>query len=417
VSAQGRSLLGQIERVPLDSLIQHPDNPRRGNVQAIAESLDANQQYEPLVVQLSTGRVLAGNHRLQAAQSLGWDSIDVVNVDVDDEHALRILLSANRTADLATYDNQALVEQLQALTSFVGTGYTDDDLDEILDRLREEQAEQERLLNLANREDVVPDPPAEARSVAGEIYALGPHRIMCGDSTDTKQIAALMDGAQASMLFTDPPYGVSYAAKNEFLNSYDKGNHVQSEIENDHQTPEQMSAFWTEAFTAIRPHVAKGGAYYVTGPQGGDLLLLLLLLLALRDSGFPLRHMLIWAKNNHVLGRSDYHYKHEPLIYGWVDGSHKFYGPPGETSLWEIARPHESKLHSTMKPVELMERALTNSSKPGDSVLDPFAGSGSTIIAAEQTGRVCYACEIDSRYVDVIRQRYSEYTGQPELAP
>jgi DNA modification methylase len=202
---------------------------------------------------------------------------------------------------------------------------------------------------------------------------------------------------------------VSYASKNEFLNALDKGNRVQTAIENDHKKPEEMSAFWVAAFTTVREHMRPGASYYVTaGPQGGDLLLLLL---ALKEGGFPLRHMLIWAKNNHVLGRSDYHYKHEPIFYGWVEGAHTFYGGPSETSLWTIDKPHKSELHPTMKPIPLFAKAIVNSTKSGETVLDPFLGSGTTLIACEQLGRTCYGMEISPQYCQVIIDRWEKFTG------
>jgi len=211
------------------------------------------------------------------------------------------------------------------------------------------------------------------------------------------------------MVFADPPYGVSYADKNIFLNAVAPANRIEEEIEGDHQTPAEMGVFWREAFGTLREHLRPGASYYVTGPQGGDLLLLLL---ALSESGFPLRHMLIWSKNNFVLGRSDYNYQHEPVIYGWVKGSHKFYGGGGESSVWQINKPHSSKLHPTMKPVELMERCVTNSTKTGETVIDPFGGSGSTLIACEMSGRQCRMIEIDPRYVDVIIKRWENLTGK-----
>jgi DNA modification methylase len=210
-------------------------------------------------------------------------------------------------------------------------------------------------------------------------------------------------------MVTDPPYGVSYAAKNEFLNAVARGNHIQVPIEGDHHTPEEMSALWKSWFSATCPLLGPGAAYYVTGPQRGDLLLLLLL--ALRDSGFPLRHMLIWAKNQFVLGRSDYHYQHEPIIYGWLDGGHRRVEDRGESSLWQIDKPRKNDLHPTMKPVELYARAMRNSSDRGDLVLEPFAGSGTALIAAEQLGRRVFASEIDPRYCDVIVERWQRITG------
>ena len=203
---------------------------------------------------------------------------------------------------------------------------------------------------------------------------------------------------------------MSYASKNEFLNALDKGNRVQTEIENDHKKPEEMSAFWVATFTTVREHMRPGASYYVTGPQVGDLLLLLLL--ALKEGGFPLRHMLVWAKNNHVLGRSDYHYKHEPILYGWVEGAHTFYGGHSETSLWPIDKPHKSDLHPTMKPVALFAKDIENSTKSGETILDPFLGSGTTLIACEQLGRTCYGMEISPQYCQVIIDRWERLTGQ-----
>jgi len=239
------------------------------------------------------------------------------------------------------------------------------------------------------------------------------HRLLCGDCATEANI--LFNGDLFDLLVTDPPYGVSYAAKNEFLNAIARGNRIQKPIESDHKTPEQMSEFWRVCFGAIRTFSRPGAGYYVTGPQGGDLLLLLLL--ALRDSGFPLRHMLIWAKNNHVLGRCDYNYKHEPIIYGWVEGSgHKFFGGGGETSLWEINKPQKSDMHPTTKPVELFARAIKNSTSAGEIVYDPFLGSGTTLIACEQLGRRCRAIEISPGYVAVALQRWADATGKtPKL--
>ena len=228
---------------------------------------------------------------------------------------------------------------------------------------------------------------------------------MCGDC-GTIAIAG------CKLLVTDPPYGVSYAKKNEFLNAIARGNRIQTPIEGDHNTAEDMSVLWRTWFGSVRRWMDPGAAYYVTGPQGGDLLLLLLLL-ALRDSGFPLRHMLVWAKNNHVLGRSDYHYKHEPILYGWVEGAaHHAVANRSETSLWEIDRSHKSDLHPTTKPVELYARAMRNSSNSGDLVTDPFAGSGTAFVAAEQLDRTCFGVELSPAYCDVIIERWQNLTGQ-----
>ena len=232
---------------------------------------------------------------------------------------------------------------------------------------------------------------------------------MCGDSTRAEDVERLMSGNKARLVITDPPYGVSYSDKNKWLNKLDKGNHVQVPISNDSMAPAEMSLFWKNCWTTTLPHLDDDCSYYMTGPQGCDLMLLLLL--SLRDSGWTLKHMLIWAKNNHVLGRCDYHYKHEPIIYGWIK-THKWYGDSAQTSLWEIDRPLRSEDHPTMKPIALFARAIENSSRSTEIIYDPFLGSGTTLIAAEQLGRRCYGMEIDPTYCDVIVRRWEDYTGE-----
>ena len=217
------------------------------------------------------------------------------------------------------------------------------------------------------------------------------------------------------MVFTDPPYGVSYAEKNEFLNALGAGHRLTKRIENDDHSPEQMYDFWVKAFTNLHQFSKDEMSYYITAPQGGDLLLLLLLLLqAIRESGFMLKHQLVWNKNNHVLGRCDYNYKHEPMIYGWkIGGTHNFYGGGDfKTSVWDIAKPLQSKLHPTMKPVALVANCMKDTTKEGDSVLDLFGGSGTTLIAAEQLWRKCYMMELDPHYCDVIIARWEKLTGK-----
>jgi DNA modification methylase len=386
------------------SLRPHESNPRsitKQRLEALKADLDADPEMlraRPLIV-LPDGRVIAGNQRLRAIQELGWESVPVVYADLDEGRAREWALRDNNA--YGQWDEQALAEYLQEMVDagaeLARTGFTDRELEQYL-----RHASGYELVD-----PELPPLPEEPESELGEVYELGEHRLLCGDATDPEQIAALLQDESADLLWTDPPYGVSYADKNEFLNAIDKGNRVQKPIEHDHGSPEEMAVFWRTAFTAVRPVMRPGACYYVTGPQGGDLLLHLLS--ALRDSGFPLRHMLVWAKNQHVLGRSDYHYQHEPVIYGWVEGTHQFYGVAGETSLWQVDRPRESKLHPTMKPVELVARAVRNSSQRGEVVLDPFAGAGSTLIAAEQLGRRAFLVEIDPAYCDVIRQRYDDW--------
>jgi DNA modification methylase len=213
------------------------------------------------------------------------------------------------------------------------------------------------------------------------------------------------------MIFTDPPYGVSYTDKNEFLYRIGKPLACVNPIENDSKTPEEMKAFWEKAFTNMAEVAQDKMTYYICSPQGGDLLLLLL---AINNSPLALKHTLVWNKNNHVLGRCDYNYKHEQILYGWKKkGTHTFYGQ-GEfkTTVWDVEKPLKNDLHPTMKPIRLVTSAILDGSKEGDIVLDVFGGSGSTLIAAEETGRKCYMMEIDTHYCDVIIARWEKLTGK-----
>lgn len=213
------------------------------------------------------------------------------------------------------------------------------------------------------------------------------------------------------MVFTDPPYGVSYTEKNEYLNSLGKPLACPKAIENDSKPPEEMYDFWLKAFKILYEVTNERMAYYITAPQGGDLLLLLQ---AVRDAGFALKHQLIWNKNNHVLGRCDYNYKHEPIIYGWkIKGTHNFVGEGKfKTSVWDIPKPLKNDLHPTMKPIELVAECLKDNTREGYVVVDSFGGSGTTLMAAEQLNRVAYLMEYDPHYCDVIIARWEKLTGK-----
>ena len=232
--------------------------------------------------------------------------------------------------------------------------------------------------------------------------------IMCGDSTRIEDVNMLMDGEKADLVFTDPPYGVSYADKNKFLNSIDKGNRIQTEITADHGNAKDMAQLWGAVFQNISKIILKDcSSYYICSPQGGDLYLMMMMMI---ENGLPLRHNIIWAKNNHVFGRCDYNYKHEAILYGW-NIKHKFFGYGDQKfSVWNYNKPLKNDLHPTMKPVELIVNAILNSSQRNMIVCDPFLGSGSTLIACEKTNRKCYGLEIEPSYVQVIIDRWETYT-------
>ena len=393
--------------VPISDLIPYERNPRKNDkaVKKVAASLERFGLVKNSVVVDEDMVLITGHTTLKAMQSLGWTACPAVTqvFGLTEEEKVAYRIADNKLGELAEWDLDLLAGELASLDE-VGfdaelTGFDTDALAEMGLPGKLEVAE----------DDYEPPVEIETSIQRGDLFRLGRHRLLCGDATSAEDVGRLMDGKKADLLLTDPPYGVSYASKNEFLNALDKGNHVQTEIENDHKKPEEMSAFWIAAFTTAREHMRPGASYYVTGPQRGDLHLLLLL--ALKEGGFPLRHVLIWVKNNHVLGQSDYHYKHEPIIYGWVEGTHTFYGGHSETSLWSIDKPHKSDLHPTMKPVALFAKAVENSTKSGETVLDPFLGSGTTLIACEQLGRTCYGMEISPQYCQVIIDRWEKFTG------
>jgi DNA modification methylase len=240
------------------------------------------------------------------------------------------------------------------------------------------------------------------------------HRLMCGDSTDKDSYEKLFVNDLADLYLSDPPYGVSYVAKNKMLNSIGKGNRIQVNIENDHLPPDEMYAFWVQVFSMACNRLSAKGSYYLFSPQGG---VLLLLLQAVKDSGFQLKHTLIWAKNNHVLGRCDYNYKHEPIVFGWKEnGTHEFFGKGDQlTSVWNYDKPLKNDLHPTMKPIEVLQNAILNSTKKGMLVHDNFAGSNSTMVASHQLERNCYAMELDERYVQVGIDRMLKLDDEIEL--
>ena len=385
-------------RVPVGSLRPYGRNPRRGNLQAIRESLQAHGQYRPLVVNRRSGEVLAGNHTLKAALELGWEEIAVTYVDVDEEQAARIVLVDNRANDLAGYDDAGLAALLEGLPTLAGTGYTATDLDRLLASLG------------TGREGTDTEPgevPEQPRTQPGDLYLLGEHRLLCGDATSRADLERLMAGEVAEVLWADPPYGVDYVGKTKDA----------LRLRNDHG--DQLRGLLAEALPILDGALVPSGRWYVAAPAGprGTVFRV-----ALDEAGWSFHQALVWVKDAMVLGHSDYHYRHEDVLYGWKPGpgragrgrhnGSRWYGDHTQTTVFEIPRPKASREHPTIKPVELVERCLGNSSAPGQLVVDPFAGSGTTLIAADNLDRRCYALDIDPAYCDVIVDRWERHTGR-----
>lgn len=394
------------ELAPLDAVRPHPKNPRQGDIGSIHESIQANGFYGAIIAQKSTGFILAGNHRWQAARQSGATEIPITWVDVDDDHALRILLADNRTNDLASYDDNALAELLkeihEAHGNLIGTGYDGDALDELLADLgqsAEPPAVPEAQVDKAD------ELREKWGTELGQLWQIGPHRLLIGDSTKPETYERLMNGNKANMVFTDPPWNVAIGGDNNPRHRQREG------LQNDDLPPEAFQAFLKGFATALTPHL-EGDLYCVLGASEWPTLDS-----TLRSVGYHWSATIIWAKDQFVLGRSKYHRRYEPIWYGWQKkGKSSYIGTRKEDDVWEIPRPTVSDEHPTMKPVELPERAITNSASRGGIVLEPFAGAGSTMLAAERVGRVAYGIELAPKYVAVILQRFSDAGLTPELA-
>jgi len=259
-------------------------------------------------------------------------------------------------------------------------------------------------------DDTLPE-DVETICKRGDLWRLGEHRLLCGNATKEEDVKRLMGGENADMVFTDPPYSVGIGDKNKSLQSVQKAGLITEDIKNDNLSVEETAkTVWSPAFSLINEILNDGGSYYITAPQGGDQMMMMMMM----KESIPCKHELIWLKNqpNFSLGRLDYDYKHEPILYGWK-GAHTFIGQ-GEfkKSIWEIDRVRKCDLHPTMKPVELIINSILNSSKKNYKVYDSFLGSGTTLIACEKTNRKCYGMEIDEHYCDVIIQRWQDFTGK-----
>lgn len=392
------------EQRKVNELIPWEKNPRRMTPKQ-KEDLQASLERLNLIsipaIDINN-KIISGHQRIRILQVLGRGDeiidVRVPNRKLTEEEFREANLRENK--NIGEWDEDLLKEfDPQEL---LDVGWTDEELTELFD---------DEMFGGKSNEgntdpDAMPDPPAEPRAKYGDIYQLGRHRLMCGDSIKREDVERLMAGEKANMVFTDPPYGVSYADKNFFLNAIDKGNHNQKKIINDHQSEKDIQVLWKSVFEIIRDNLAEVNSYYIIGPQIQGMMMMM------QEAGLPYRHVIIWVKNNHVLGRCDYHYKHEPIFFGWTT-KHIFYGK-GEfhTSVWEVDKPLKNDLHPTMKPIALIENALLNSSETWQICLDPFGGSGSTLIACEKTNRRCFMMELDAIYVDIILQRWEEYTGQ-----
>jgi len=415
----------RIDRIP-----PHPDNPKQHDVPGIMASIERFGFRGAIV--FNGRRVTSEGHgRTEALLKLYERDADTVPDGIrpggkrdggmwlapclvgmtfkNADEEMTFLATANQLTIAGGWDDQAL-HKLLARTratedAFVGTGFIEADLAKLTRQLEREAGE-----HASTAGDVPPPaPPSKPTTKLGDVWRLGTHRLLCGSCVDLARI--LPKGRLGDLLVTDPPYGVDYTSIGRRLKKERTGvDTTHANIANDALPPAEMQAVWTEWFTAIRACLRKGAAYYVTGPAREPLLHLML---AMRDAGLPYRHQLVWDKGRIVMGRTDYHYEHEPILYGWAPGAARHpVCNRSETTVWRIERPTVSEHHPTMKPVLLYERAMENSSKVGDVCLEPFAGSGTAYLAAENVRRKVYGSELSPGYCDVIVQRWQEATGK-----
>ena len=420
----------RIEAMPLAELETrtHPENPKAHDIPELVKSIRRLGMAAPVLLCERTGMIAAGHGRVEALAEMSRSLEDhdpppegiAVDGDLlwlvpvvrgwsskDDDELRAYLVADNRQTEIGGWHDDALARLLSGISEspagLEGTGYNPDGLKQLLGALATPAP---TLID----PDEVPEPPAEPVSKLGDVWIIGPHRVLCGDATVKEDYDRALGGERlAGAVATDPPYGVAIGAKNRSLDAIDRAGRALTDLSGD-QGMEEVEALWRDSFAVLNDVMPPGTPYYIFGPQGGDLGLLLLL----RDAGLSPRHILIWVKNrpSFSIGRLDYDYQHEPIVYGWRPGAaHPWYSTETQQSVLMFDRPQRSPDHPTVKPVGLMAKLIVNSVPLGGTVLDPFGGSGSTLIAAEQTGRVGVLMEISPAYTDLICRRFQEVFG------
>lgn len=388
------------------SLKQNPRNPNKHSpeqIDRLALLIEAYGWRHPIIVSNQTGLIVVGHGRLEYALKKGLEAVPVEYQDFKDEdEEFGFMVADNAIADWAELD----LAQINLIIPDLGPDY-DVDLLGIKDFVLEPA-------DKYGDQDADAVPESRATDIKpGDLFTLGAHRLLCGDATHLTHVEALMNGEKADMVFTDPPYGVSYQKKCDEIANQSKSR-LTSKIEGDDLSVEDLKKVINSAFANIDHVLADKSCYYVCSPQGGELGLMMMMMMM--ENNIPCRHMIIWVKNAPVfsMGRLDYDYKHEPILFGWSPNrTHHKSKQAGtwNSSVWDLAR-EQNKLHPTMKPVDLMVNAIQNSCPVDGRVFDPFSGSGSTLIACEKTNRKCFGMEIDPQYCQVIIDRWEKFTGQ-----
>ena len=388
----------QIELWPLDRLVPYERNARTHSQEQVAQIVASIQEFgftNPILVDGANG-ILAGHGRLAAAKNMGLAEVPVIvleHLSADQRRAY--ILADNKLALNAGWDNAVLTSELQALQledfDLSLLGWSDEELAVLMPEVEELPPEDADA-------DAAPEPPVDPVTQPGDVWLLGKHRVMCGDSTSIESLQALTGGG-VDLWLTDPPYNVAYEGKTKEA----------LKIKNDSMNDVDFRQFLRDAYVAADTVMKPGAVFYIwhADSEGYNFRG------AAVDAGWQVRQCLIWNKQVMVMGRQDYHWKHEPCLYGWKGGAgHLWATDRKQTTVLEFDRPSRNGEHPTMKPVALFEYLMLNNTKTGDKVLDSFGGSGTTLIAAEMNGRHACLMELDPRYCDVIVKRWQEFTGK-----
>jgi site-specific DNA-methyltransferase (adenine-specific) len=384
----------KIQYKPIQDLIPYARNSRThsdAQVAQIAASIKEFGWTNPVLLDGENG-IIAGHGRVMAAHKLGETEVPTIELSHMDENQKRAYIIAdNKLALNAGWDNEMLALEVADLKDAgydLGlTGFSLDELEELNPTVVEGLVD----------EDEAPAVPQEAKTKPGDIYKMGKHRLMCGDSTSIEHLERLCDGQDVDMWLTDPPYNVAYEGGTGLT------------IQNDDMGNDEFRQFLRDAYVAADAVMKAGAVFYIwhADSEGYNFRG------AAQDAGWKVRQCLIWKKSSLVMGRQDYHWKHEPCLYGWKEGAgHLWAADRKQTTILEFEKPSKNGEHPTMKPVALFEYQMLNNTKGGDIVLDSFGGSGTTLIAAEKNGRTARLMELDPKYCDVIVKRWEEFTGK-----
>jgi site-specific DNA-methyltransferase (adenine-specific) len=398
MNARNSPTTPQIEAVPVEALIPYARNSRTHSPEQTAQIAASILEFgftNPVLVGADND-IIAGHGRVLAARKLGLVEVPCIRLGHLTEAQKRAYVIAdNKLALNSGWDEELLKIELAGLRDEDGfdlglTGFSEDELAALL---------AEVTVDGKTDPDEVPEPPVVALSVPGDVWKMGSHRLLCGDSTSIDDLKKLCDGQLVDMWLTDPPYNVAYEGKTKDALT----------IKNDEMGDDQFRQFLRDAYTAADAVMKPGAVFYIwhADLEGYNFRG------AAFDAGWKVRQCLIWKKSSIVMGRQDYHWKHEPCLYGWKEGAgHLWASDRKQSTILEFDKPTRNGEHPTMKPVELFEYQMLNNTKGGDAVLDSFGGSGTTLIAAEKNGRVARLMELDPRYCDVIVQRWQDFTGK-----